>query len=236
MARTIDVASPRRRSVVKRSRQDAADGAALSRCGRGDAQAIEELYDRYAGSCLTLAHSVLDDPHQAEDAVQEAFLDLWRDAAAFDPRRSSVRAWLHLLAHRKAVDRLRPEQRSETSAPLSGDDRQEEGRHPPAQGTGRLVAARTRQALAALPAADREALVLTYWGGCSQREISTLTSTPLGTVRSRMLTAMNDLRRALGEEPPADEAVSHRSGRRPVPGDIRPRLVRGPRPSRLHMR
>ena len=199
---------------MTRCRNNAADVAAISRCGRGDARAIEELYETYAGSCLALARSVLGDPGDAQNTVREAFLDLWRKAAGFDPSQSSVRGWLHLLTHRKAVDRVRSGQGGKAVALRSGDEGEEERHRPATQAAGAMLPAPTRQALAALPAAHREALVLAYWGGYSQREISALTSTPLGTVKRRMHTAMNDLRMILCDESPAEHRVAR--GARPA--------------------
>ena len=183
------------------SRSDAADASWVTRCVRGDSQGLEHLYAAHAGCCLALARSILVDPHHAEDAVQEAFIDLWRHPERFDAQRSSVRAWLLLLTHRRAVDRVRSEQRRKTLALLPRDDTYDDGRpDPEAQAITALVGDATRGALAALSAAKREALVLAYWGGYTQREIAAMTSTPIGTVKSRMHAAMKDLSSSLLEQ------------------------------------
>ena len=194
---------------VNRSRDDAADASRVRQCATGDGRALEELYANHGGSCLALARSILLDPHHAEDAVQEAFLDLWRHPERFDSQQSSARSWLLLLTHHKAVDRVRSEQRRKTSVLAPGDDAYEDERPgPEAQAITALAGDRTRDALAALPAAKREALVLAYWGGYTQQEISTLTSTPIGTVKSRMYAAMKDLSRSLVDQAIPQEAVA----------------------------
>lgn len=204
---------------MTRSSSDAADALRVAQCASGDGHALEELYANYGGSCLALARSILIDPHHAQDAVQEAFLDLWRHPHRFDSQQSSARSWLLLLTHRKAVDRVRSEQRRRTSALVPDDDAYEDQRPgPEAQALTALAGDRARDALAALAPAKREALVLAYWGGYTQREIAALTSTPIGTVKSRMSTAMRDLGTSLltqtsPEEASAQEAdVRARSG------------------------
>ena len=194
---------------MNRSRNDAADASRVAQCVRGDGHALEELYANHGGSCLALARSIVVDPHHAEDAVQEAFLDLWRHPDRFDSEQSSARSWLLLLTHRKSVDRVRSEQRRKTSALVPDDDAYEDERPgPEAQALTALVGDRTREALAALPPAKREALVLAYWGGYTQREIAALTATPIGTVKSRMYTAMKELGASLlGEASPQEVAV-----------------------------
>lgn len=87
------------------------DQAALARCAKGSGKALELLYERHATACLTRARAVLRDTNHAEDAVQEAFLVLWRNADRYDAQQCSVRSWLLMLTHRKAVDRARKEQR-----------------------------------------------------------------------------------------------------------------------------
>lgn len=185
---------------MTRSSSEAADVSRVARCVSGDGQAVEELYANHGGSCLSLARSIVVDPHHAEDAVQEAFLDLWRHADRFDSRQSSVRGWLLLLTHRKAVDRVRSEQRRRTSELLPDDEHEDDGPGPDVQAIRALAGDRTRQALAALPRIKREALVLAYWGGYTQREISVLTSVPIGTVKSRMRSAMEELSAGLADE------------------------------------
>lgn len=195
---------------MTRSSSDAADALRVAQCASGDGHALEELYANYGGSCLALARSILIDPHHAQDAVQEAFLDLWRHPHRFDSQQSSARSWLLLLTHRKAVDRVRSEQRRKTSELLPSDDREDERPGPDLQAISALLGDRTRQALASLSQIKREALVLAYWGGYTQREISVLTSTPIGTVKSRMRSAMEELSRSLADEvaPKRQEAAA----------------------------
>lgn len=174
-----------------------ADAAAVAACADGDPQALEDLYARHAPACLALARSILRDRDYAEDAVQEAYLDVWRHAARFDSRRSSVRSWLLLVTRSKAIDRVRHEDRRRAAALPEGHDCADERRGPEAHAVVAVLATEIRAVLSGLPAAKREALVLAYWGGYTQREIAGLTGAPLGTVKSRMLHAMLDLRSAL---------------------------------------
>ena len=181
-----------------------ADPATLARCAAGCGAALELLYERYASSCLAHARSVLRDAGHAEDAVQEAFLDLWRHAERYDSRHGSVRTWLLMLTHRRAVDRVRAEQRRRASA-LPADDRPDEG--PPAdeRALDLVLGEQARAALADLTYVKREVLVLAYWGGRTQREIAVLTGAPLGTVKTRMHSALTDLSARLCTQPVDDD-------------------------------
>lgn len=181
------------------SRRDA-DAAAVAACADGDDTALEQLYDRYGSACLHHARSVLVDPQYAEDAVQEAFLELWRNAARFDPTQCSVRSWLLMLTHRRAVDRTRTEQRRQTCLLSAEHDVADDRRGPPEHAVAALAGEHARQALAVLPARKREVLVLAYWGGFTQREIAGLTRTPIGTVKTRMRSALQDLGAHLGQD------------------------------------
>lgn len=187
------------------SRRDA-DAAAVAACADGDGTALEQLYDRYAAACLRHARAVLIDPHHAEDAVQEAYLELWRNAARFDAGRCSVRGWLLMLTHRRAVDRVRSEQRRQTCLLAAEHDVADERRGPAEQAVVALAGDHARQALATLSPAKREVLVLAYWGGYTQREIAALTSTPIGTVKTRMRSALLDLGTHLEHETPLEAA------------------------------
>lgn len=165
----------------------------MALCAAGHPDGLTALYVRHAAACLAHARSIIRDGHHAEDAVQEAYLDVWRQAGRYDRRRSSVRSWLLMLTHRKAIDRVRSEQRRATYPLEPSHD------HPdPASGTdARAITAILGKwvchALAELTPVKREALVLAYWGGYTQREIATLTGAPLGTVKSRMRSATTEL-------------------------------------------
>jgi RNA polymerase sigma-70 factor (ECF subfamily) len=131
--------------------------------------------------------------------VQEVFLTVWRDAGRFDPVRGSFASWLLSMTHHKAVDSVRREEkiRKRRTAAEVLEERESDapGVHDAAWSSVRR--ARVRDALATLPEAQREALVLAYFGGYTQREIAGLTATPLGTVKTRMLTAMKRMKESL---------------------------------------
>lgn len=166
----------------------------MDRPAAGDVDGLEVLYALHGPSCYGLALAVLRDAHHAQDAVQEAFVDLWRSQTRFDARRSVVRSWLLMLTHRRAIDRVRSEQRHRTSELGPENDFPDDRSGPDAQVIIGLLTEQAQAALATLPPTQREALVLAYWGGYSQREIASLTGTPIGTVKSRMHAGMRELR------------------------------------------
>jgi RNA polymerase sigma factor (sigma-70 family) len=192
--------------IVSRPTRRPPDGAAdldlLRRMSAGDRSAVADLYDRFRRPAFALARRVLADDVLAEDVLQEVFLSVWRDPAAFDGTRGSVASWLLAMVHHKAVDAVRREEshrrrqaRAEEdlalTAPTRTGDVEEEA-------VDRVAAERVRTALRELPAAQREALTLAYYGGYTQREVAALTGAPLGTVKSRMLTGMRRLEEMLG--------------------------------------
>ncbi len=185
---------------VTRSDMDACDAASIADCATGDPTALDELYGRHGGACLALAQQILLDAHYAEDTVQEVFLHLWRNASDFDGSRSSARAWLMMLTHRRAVDRVRYEQRRPASALGEKDDYPDDRPGPEVQAITALLGERAVSALALLTANKREALVLAYWGGYTQREIAVMTSTPFGTVKTRTRDALIQLHRFLADD------------------------------------
>jgi RNA polymerase sigma factor (sigma-70 family) len=168
----------------------------------GTHSALAALYDRYGRRAYSLARRVCGDDNLAEDVVQEVFLAFWRDPRRFDPGRGGFGTWILTLVHHKSVDAVRRESaiRRRTVAVV------EEGQEwsaPPGPGADQsalqsLEAGQVRDALGGLPAEQREALALAYFGGYSQREVATLTGVPLGTVKSRMFSGMRRLRGALG--------------------------------------
>ena len=174
------------------------DEELLAVVARGDEQALATLYDRYDRVAYGLAYRILRDQALAQDAVQDAFLSVWRTAASFDPLRGKASTWLLTLVHRRAVDAVRREDRRRAQplddAPIASGDATDE--------TAELREQRraVQAALAQLPPEQREALELAYSGGLSQSELAERLGVPLGTVKSRMFAALAKLRDLLGDD------------------------------------
>jgi RNA polymerase sigma factor (sigma-70 family) len=175
------------------------DRELMARVAIGDAGALEELYGRYGRPCYGLARRILGDDVLAQDVVQEVFLVLWRDAGRYDARRGAFSSWLLSMTHHKAVDCVRREEnlRKRHTAAEQLEAAEQPAPAPDDEVWGNLRSAQVRAALRDLPDPQREALVLAYFGGYTQREIAGLTSTPLGTVKTRMLAGMRRMRGGL---------------------------------------
>jgi RNA polymerase sigma-70 factor (ECF subfamily) len=170
----------------------------MRRVESGDGSGLEELYQRYGAPCYALARRILRDEALAQDVVQEVFLTCWR-GAGYDATRGGVASWLLAVTHHKAVDLVRKEERlraRRTSEESLADVAQASGSAED-QAWSLLQAAAVRGALKDLPTEQREVLLLAYYGGYSQREISAMSGVPLGTVKSRTLAAMRQLRAEL---------------------------------------
>jgi RNA polymerase sigma-70 factor (ECF subfamily) len=177
------------------------DAELVERVGTGDSEAIALLYDRYARPAYSLARRICGDDGLAEDAVQEAFLALWRDPQRYDPARGGFSSWLLTLVHHKAVDAVRRESGVRRRTVPAAEEGAEWGA-PAGPGAdqaalGSVVAGQVRSALGRLPEEQREALALAYYGGYTQREVAAITGVPIGTVKSRMFTGVQRLRRLL---------------------------------------
>jgi RNA polymerase sigma-70 factor (ECF subfamily) len=166
----------------------------LVRVARGDDEAFAALYDRLSPTVYGMCRRVLRDPAESEEVAQEVFLEIWRTAPRFDAGRGSARAWCTAIAHARAVDRVRSAERRRAredrvmrADPDPGDVVVEEV-------TVRLEAERVRRALDELPGRQRESLVLAYYGGHTQTEISAMLNVPLGTVKTRIRDAIGRLR------------------------------------------
>jgi len=163
----------------------------------GDEVGLGVLYDRYGGRVYSVAKRILQDDGAAEEILQDIFHQLWRNAAAFDSARGALGSWLLLMARNRSIDRLRrriPAATEEVAATLHG----------PGLDIENAVAAnemteRVREALRALPEAQREAMELAYFEGLTQSEIAKRTGDPLGTVKTRLRTALASLKAELGE-------------------------------------
>ena len=161
----------------------------------GDVDALGRLYDRYGPLAYSVSVRILGDPGRAEDVVQEAFLKLWHGAARFDANRGSLRTWVLTAVRNRSIDYLRgrsAHERQERQIPADAE----------AEGAGsdpwREVAASIerdviRDALASLPAEQREAVELAYFGGYTHREIAEMMRVPLSTVKGRMRLALEKL-------------------------------------------
>jgi RNA polymerase sigma factor (sigma-70 family) len=172
------------------------DEALVALAARGEEDSLAELYDRFGGVAFGLALRVLRDRALAEDAVQDAFLDVWRSAGRFVPGRAKASTWLLTFVHRRAVDLVRREERRR-GEPL--DQATEQAGDATDEAVWlRLQRERVQQALGALPDQQREALELAYYGGFTQSELADRLGVPLGTIKSRMFAGLSRLGELLG--------------------------------------
>lgn len=186
---------------------DREDRDLLAGMARREEASLRELYRRYGPASFGLALRVTRDRSFAEDVVQEVFLAAWERASVFDDARGSVRSWLLTQIHHRAVDRVRRESATRRrNLTLTLPDPDQEPTAPDehvAEGDWlRRRREAVRAALVHLPREQQEALQLAYFEGCTQREIAERVGVPLGTVKSRTITAMRALRAKLatGEE------------------------------------
>jgi RNA polymerase sigma factor (sigma-70 family) len=172
------------------------DEAVVALTARSDEVALAELYDRYGRIAYGLALRVLRDEVLAEDAVQEAFLAIWRGASRFIPERAKASTWIMTLVHRRAVDLVRREERRRADPLPEGEIG---GRERSAEDSAwlRLERERVQEALSRLPDQQREAIELAYYGGFTQSELAERLGEPLGTIKSRMFAGLARLRELL---------------------------------------
>jgi RNA polymerase sigma factor (sigma-70 family) len=177
------------------------DEELVARLANGpDEPALSELYDRYQAAMYGLAMRITNDAALAQDAVQEAFVGVWRNAARYAEGRASVRTWMLSIAHHRAIDVIR---RRRAVSPLPEIEDGSEALTVPdvwPEVARASDAAAVRAALGTLPEAQRQAIGLAYFSGLTQTEIADREAVPLGTVKSRTRLGLAALRRVL-EEP-----------------------------------
>jgi RNA polymerase sigma-70 factor (ECF subfamily) len=174
------------------------DEGLLSLIASSDEAALAELYDRFGGVAYGLALKILRDETLAQDAVQEAFLGVWRTADRFLAERAAARTWVLTLVHRRAVDLVRREDRRR-GEPLEGAPEPAAAETVEEQATIRFQRRVVQEALRQLTPEQREALELGYYGGLTQSELAERLGQPLGTVKSRMFTGLSRLRELLAQ-------------------------------------
>jgi RNA polymerase sigma-70 factor (ECF subfamily) len=171
----------------------------LAEVAKGDHAAFRTVYDQVAPAVLGVIRRVLRDPAQSEEVMQEVLLEIWRTAARFDPSVGSASAWIMTLAHRRAVDRVRSEQRAAArelraaTASIEYDEVSDAA-------LATLEHERVRRCLGGLTDLQRESVTLAYYGGYSYREVAQLLGVAVGTVKTRMRDGLIRLRDCLGVE------------------------------------
>jgi len=160
--------------------------------------ALSELYSRYARSLRALIGSVVHEESEADDVLQESFLQIWREAHHYSPKAGKPLGWVITIARRRAIDRVRRRDSYRRAKQRFEAEVKPQGHINGAVGTASEVAQTDlrrflgRQ-MKTLPKVQREAVELAYFGGLSQREIAATTDTPLGTVKTRLQLGLRKL-------------------------------------------
>ena len=195
------------------------DARLAERIRAGQAEALGELYDRYAGTALAVALRVVGQRTEAEDVVHDAFVAVWRKIDRFDADRGSLRAWLLTVVRNRAIDRVRGRRSS-----VAVDDADERallrtGPNPTWENAlRRTSASEVRAALGGLPEEQRRAVELAYFEGRTYREVAHLTGVAPGTAAGRLRLGLAKLRQALAESsgaplPALEPALREDAGR-----------------------
>jgi RNA polymerase sigma-70 factor (ECF subfamily) len=171
----------------------------MARVARGDQEAFGRLYDALAPLVHGLVLRVVRDPAQSEEVTQEVFLEVWQQARRFDADRGRVRAWITVMAHRRAVDRVRAAQAA-TDRDLRQGIREYRESYDDVEHTVEvaLESERVNRALESLTDVQRQAIRLAYYGGYTYGEVAETLGLPLGTVKTRIRDGMIRLRDVLG--------------------------------------
>jgi RNA polymerase sigma-70 factor (ECF subfamily) len=167
------------------------DAALLGLVQRGDEYAMATLFDRYSKVVYSVALRVLRDPASAEDVLQEVFMQIWRNPDGFVATRGSLGGWLAVVSRNRSIDALRRKRPSETIEGMSlasnynlADEAERNGMMEKARGV-----------IYKLPAEQRKTLEMAFFDGLTHSEIAEMTGDPLGTVKTRIRSALTTLRK-----------------------------------------
>lgn len=175
--------------------------ALLQRIAAQDRDAFSQFYDRYSSLVYSLTLRMLRAQSDAEDLLQEVFMQVWRQAANYSRERGTPEAWLINIARSRAIDKLRSIRRMEKSFVLTDDPaKAESGDNVESSASNSETRLTMNSALANLPEAQRRVLELAYFDGLSQTEIADKLKEPLGTVKTRMRSGIQRLRDMLGTQ------------------------------------
>lgn len=173
----------------------ATDAALMDRIVQRDETALEALYDRYAGMLSSVLNRILRDTQAAEEILQDIFFQLWRNASQFDSNRGSLAGWLMVIARNRAISQLRRHN------PAAGEELLENTVSLPfnleSALTQRQMLEKVKGAMEKLPKEQRAAVEFAYFEGMTHSEIAERTGDPLGTVKTRLRTALETLKQVL---------------------------------------
>jgi RNA polymerase sigma-70 factor (ECF subfamily) len=189
-----------------------ADDELITAVARGDQPALLALYDRHGRMGYGLAYRILGDAGAAEEAVQDAYLRIWRRASTFDAQRGGARSWLLTIVHHCAIDLLR--RRAGAPPVVAGLDEMAERRSVPdawSEVSGRIESDRVRTAVETLPGEQRRAIEMAFFDGLTHREIAERDGLPLGTVKGRLRLGLKRLSGILAEPAPGMAGSAERN-------------------------
>jgi RNA polymerase sigma-70 factor, ECF subfamily len=183
--------------------QQIADREMIERIGRGDQSAFSALYDRLSRPLYSLALRMLGDAGDAQDALQDVFLQIWSRAATYNPEQSTVFSWTVLLTRSRVIDRLRARKRRlRVVDSATGDEDADVADASTMESAADTAdkndeAARVRSVLNNLPSEQREAIELAFFGDLTHHEIAARLGEPLGTIKARIRRGLLKLRERL---------------------------------------
>jgi RNA polymerase sigma-70 factor (ECF subfamily) len=183
----------REMGLVNASPQPSQDDATLlALVRRGDEHAMASIYDRYSKIVYSVALRVLRDPASAEDVLQEVFLQVWRSPERFVAIRGSLGGWLTVVTRNRSIDALRRKKPSDTIDDLSLASQYDLA----SEAERNTMAEKARAVIYRLPPEQRKTLEMAFFDGLTHSEIAEMTGDPLGTVKTRIRSALTTLRKA----------------------------------------